>query len=93
MTKSLFAKPGEAPEIEKDWGDFDQEWFVTISGQQRTRFIKKLSKKAKVPIIEKTDNQKIVDLIAIEFGKQASSITPLKNWLEQENITYQFDQW
>jgi hypothetical protein len=81
------------PKIKDDFGDFDVEWFVTISGQQRTQFIQKLCKKANVPGIKNTDNQKIVDLIALEFGKQASSITPLKNWLEQEGIDYKFDNW
>ena len=88
-----FCETWGGPKIKNDFGDFDVEWFVTISGQQHAIFIKKLCKKANVPVIEITDNQKIVDLISIEFGNQASSITPLKNWLEQENISYQFDQW
>lgn len=91
--KISFCETWGGPKIEDDFGDFDVEWFVTISGWNRTRFIKKLCRRAKVPVIEKTENQAIVDLIEREFGNQASSITPLKNWLDKVWISYQFDRW
>ena len=59
-----FCETWGGPKIKNDFGDFDVEWFVTISGQQHAIFIKKLCKKANVPVIEITDNQKIVDLIS-----------------------------